>query len=49
MLSWGWRGFTMPDTAFFRQEMFDILRQLNGHRKREWFAQNKRRYEAAVR
>ena len=39
----------MPDTAFFRQEMFDILRQLNGHRKREWFAQNKRRYEAAVR
>jgi uncharacterized protein (DUF2461 family) len=38
----------MPDTAFFRPELFDILRQLKGHKKRERFAENKQRYEVAI-
>ena len=39
----------MPDTAFFRLELFDFLRQLKRHNNREWFARNKARYEEAVR
>jgi uncharacterized protein (TIGR02453 family) len=38
----------MPDTAFFRPELFDFLRQLKRHNDREWFARNKSRYEQAV-
>jgi uncharacterized protein (TIGR02453 family) len=38
----------MPDAAFFRPELFDFLRQLNRHNDREWFAENKNRYEQAV-
>ena len=38
----------MPDTAFFRLELFDFLRQLKRHNNRDWFAKNKRRYEEAV-
>jgi len=33
----------MPDTAFFRPELFDFLRQLKRHNNRDWFARNKRR------
>jgi len=39
----------MPDTAFFRPELFDFLRQLKRHNNRDWFAKNKQRYEEAVR
>jgi uncharacterized protein (TIGR02453 family) len=39
----------MPGTVFFRPELFDFLRQLKRHNKREWFARNKPRYEEAVR
>jgi len=39
----------MPDTAFFRPELFDFLRQLTRHNNRDWFAKNKQRYEEAVR
>jgi uncharacterized protein (TIGR02453 family) len=39
----------MPDTTFFRPELFDFLRQLKRHNNREWFARNKQRYEEAVR
>src|SRR5215469_6546610 len=38
----------MPDTAFFRPELFDFLRQLKRHNDREWFARNKSQYEQAV-
>ena len=38
----------MPDTAFFRPELFDFLRQLKRHNNRDWFAKNKQRYEEAV-
>jgi uncharacterized protein (TIGR02453 family) len=38
----------MPDTAFFRPELFDFLRKLQRHNDREWFAKNKARYEEAV-
>jgi len=38
----------MPDTAFFRPELFDFLRQLKRHNDREWFAKNKARYEEVV-
>jgi len=38
----------MPDTAFFRPELFDFLRQLKRHNDREWFAKNKQRYLEAV-
>ena len=39
----------MPDTAFFRPELFDFLRQLKRHNNRDWFANNKQRYEETVR
>src|SRR5664280_1788512 len=39
----------MPDTAFFRPELFDFLRQLKRHNDRDWFAKNKQRYEEVVR
>ena len=39
----------MPDTAFFRPELFDFLHQLKRHNNRDWFAKNKQRYEAVVR
>jgi len=39
----------MPDTAFFRPELFDFLRQLKRHNNREWFARSKQRYEEVVR
>jgi uncharacterized protein (TIGR02453 family) len=39
----------MPDTAFFRPELFDLLRQLKRHNNRDWFAKNKQRYEEVVR
>jgi len=38
----------MPDTTFFRPELFDFLRQLKRHNNREWFARNKARYEKEV-
>jgi uncharacterized protein (TIGR02453 family) len=38
----------MPDTAFFRPELFQFLRQLRRHNNREWFAKNKARYHEAV-
>jgi uncharacterized protein (TIGR02453 family) len=38
----------MPDAAFFRPELFDVLRQLKRHNEREWFAKNKARYEEAI-
>jgi uncharacterized protein (TIGR02453 family) len=38
----------MPDTAFFRPELFEFLRQLRRHNNREWFAKNKARYHEAV-
>jgi uncharacterized protein (TIGR02453 family) len=39
----------MADTAFFRPELFDFLRQLKRHNNRDWFAKNKQRYEDFVR
>jgi uncharacterized protein (TIGR02453 family) len=39
----------MPDTVFFRPELFEFLRQLRRHNNREWFAKNKARYEELVR
>ena len=39
----------MPDTAYFRPELFTFLRQLKRNNKREWFAKNKHRYETDVR
>src|SRR5208337_1013495 len=39
----------MPETAFFRPELFDFLRQLKRHNNRDWFARNKARYEKVVR
>ena len=38
----------MPESAFFRPELFDFLRQLKRHNDREWFARNKQRYVEAV-
>lgn len=38
----------MPDTSYFRPELFEFLRQLKRHNNREWFARNKTRYEQAV-
>jgi len=38
----------MPDTAFFRPELFEFLRQLKRHNYRDWFAKNKARYHEAV-
>jgi uncharacterized protein (TIGR02453 family) len=39
----------VPDETFFRPELFEFLRQLKRHNKREWFAKNKQRYEEDVR
>jgi uncharacterized protein (TIGR02453 family) len=39
----------MPDAAFFGPELFEFLRQLKRHNKRDWFARNKLRYEETVR
>ncbi len=39
----------MLDTAFFRPELFEFLRQLKRHNNRDWFARNKQRYEEDVR
>jgi uncharacterized protein (TIGR02453 family) len=39
----------MPETAFFRPELFAFLRQLKRHNNRDWFAKNKQRYEEVVR
>jgi uncharacterized protein (TIGR02453 family) len=39
----------MPETAYFRPELFDFLRQLKRRNNREWFARNKQRYEEDVR
>jgi len=33
----------MPDTTYFRPELFEFLRQLRRHNDREWFAKNKAR------
>ena len=38
----------MPDTAFFRPELFEFLWQLRRHNDREWFAKNKDRYQQVV-
>ncbi len=38
----------MPDSTFFRPELFEFLRQLRRHNNREWFAKNKARYHEAV-
>ena len=35
--------------AFFTPELFEFLRQLKRHNKREWFARNKTRFEELVR
>jgi len=39
----------MPDTLFFRPDLFDFLRQLKRHNNRGWFAREKLRYEEVVR
>jgi len=38
----------VPDTAFFRPELFDFLRQLKRHNNRDWFTKNKTRYVEVV-
>src|ERR1035441_1760640 len=38
----------MPDTAIFRPELFEFLRQLKRHNNRAWFAKNKARYHELV-
>jgi uncharacterized protein (TIGR02453 family) len=38
----------MPDTASFRPELFEFLRQLKHHNNRESFAKNKARYHELV-
>lgn len=38
----------MKNTPFFRPELFDFLRQLKRHNNREWFAENKGRYQQVV-
>ena len=38
----------MRDTACFRPELFEFLRQLKRHNNREWFADNKVRYQQAM-
>src|SRR5215831_13791629 len=39
----------MKDEPYFTPELFKFLRQLGKHNNREWFQQNKRRYEEFVR
>jgi len=41
-------GWQMADSAFFRPELFQFLRQLRRHNDRDWFAKNKARYHEAV-
>ncbi len=38
----------MPDSTFFRPELFEFLQQLRRHNNREWFAKNKARCHEAV-
>jgi len=38
----------MPETAFFTPELFKFLRQLKRHNDRDWFAENKERYQQVV-
>jgi uncharacterized protein (TIGR02453 family) len=38
----------MPNTAFFQPGLFTFLRQLKRHNNREWFAENKARYQQLV-
>ncbi len=38
----------MRNSAFFRPELFEFLRQLKRRNNREWFAKNKERYQQAV-
>ena len=38
----------MPDTALFRPDLFEFLRQLKRHNNRQWFAKNKARYHELV-
>jgi len=38
----------MPNSAFFQFELFTFLRQLKRHNNREWFTQNKPRYQSLV-
>jgi len=39
----------MPQGSFFMPELFEFLRLLKRHNKREWFARNKARFEQVVR
>jgi uncharacterized protein (TIGR02453 family) len=38
----------MLDSAFFRPELFAFLQQLKRHNNRDWFADNKARYQQVV-
>lgn len=38
----------MPDKAFFTPEIYQFLRQLKRHNDRDWFANNKDRYQRIV-
>ena len=38
----------MADTAFFGPEVFVFLRQLKRQNDREWFANNKARYQTSI-
>jgi uncharacterized protein (TIGR02453 family) len=38
----------MPETAIFSPELFEFLRQLKRHNNREWFTENKSRYQKVV-
>ena len=38
----------MPDSTFFRPELFEFLQQLRRHNNREWLAKNKARCHEAV-
>ena len=39
----------MTNSAFFKPELFDFLRELKRHNNRDWFAKNKARYEKVLR
>jgi len=38
----------MPTSGYFQPDLFKFLRQLKRHNNREWFADNKQRYEQVV-
>jgi uncharacterized protein (TIGR02453 family) len=38
----------MPNSVFFSPDVFEFLRQLKRHNNREWFANNKGRYQQVV-